>query len=165
MFIELGNIFENEGSSVSFDHTVKMDGSDYSADSCFVSGIRCRGSIFNRAGVVQMVGQADFDYQAPCDRCTAMSEKHFSVPIEHELVRRRDTDGHDDDYILVEGSGLELDDIIYEDAVFSLPMRYLCKETCKGLCPVCGADLNVGECGCKKPSDPRLEALRQLLDK
>ena len=44
------------------------------------------------------------------------------------------------------------------------PMKVLCKEDCKGVCQFCGANLNEGQCSCKKPVDPRLEALKQLLD-
>lgn len=165
MFIELGDIFENEGGSVPFDCIVKTDGSDCAEDPCFVSGIHCVGKVENRAGIVRLTGFVDFDYRAPCDRCAAESQKHFSVPIDHELIRRLHADRKDDDYVLVEGTGVELGELVYEDAVFSLPMRYLCKDDCKGLCPICGADLNAGACGCKKPTDPRLAALQQLLDR
>ena len=51
------------------------------------------------------------------------------------------------------------------DLVLELPLRYLCKPDCKGLCCRCGKNLNDGPCGCQKEIDPRLAALRQLLDK
>lgn len=164
MLLELGNIFENEGGSIPFDLVIKTDGSDIAADPCFLSGIHAVGEIKNNAGIVRLIGQADFDYQAPCDRCAVLTEKHFSIPLEHELVRRLYSDKQDDDFLLVEGGEFDFGSICYEDAIFSLPTRYLCKEDCKGLCPNCGADLNAGNCGCKKPSDPRLEALKMLLD-
>ena len=45
------------------------------------------------------------------------------------------------------------------------PSRFLCSEDCRGLCPVCGRDLNTGSCGCgTRPVDPRLEKLRALLE-
>ena len=40
----------------------------------------------------------------------------------------------------------------------------LCSEDCKGLCPRCGADLNLGPCSCKKETDPRLAVLAKLLE-
>jgi hypothetical protein len=48
----------------------------------------------------------------------------------------------------------------------ALPLKPLCREECKGLCPSCGADLNKGPCSCKgKKGDPRLAALKKLKDK
>jgi uncharacterized protein len=50
--------------------------------------------------------------------------------------------------------------------MLSLPIKRLCDEQCKGLCQVCGADLNEGECGCVvEEIDPRLATLRDLLDR
>jgi uncharacterized protein len=69
----------------------------------------------------------------------------------------------------------ELDEYFYDDPVISVapiseeriqmavPMKPLCREECRGLCPMCGEDLNVTECGCAAESvDPRWEALRLL---
>ena len=47
--------------------------------------------------------------------------------------------------------------------LLALPDYVLCDPACKGLCPVCGADLNDGECGCERTvPDPRLAALKDL---
>ena len=44
-------------------------------------------------------------------------------------------------------------------------MKVLCREDCKGLCPVCGKDLNDGDCGCDRTErDPRFESLRALFN-
>lgn len=62
-----------------------------------------------------------------------------------------------------ERSGLLLEDAVREQVLLALPARTLCRETCKGLCPRCGADLNASECGCGNTSaDPRWGALAGL---
>jgi uncharacterized protein len=59
-----------------------------------------------------------------------------------------------------EKSGLLLEDAVREQVLLTLPSRTLCREDCKGLCPNCGADRNLAECGCEqRPVDPRLAAL------
>jgi uncharacterized protein len=67
------------------------------------------------------------------------------------------------------GNGLELEDVIKEQVLLSLPVKPLCKEACKGLCPQCGQNLNTGTCSCTtKVQDPRwspLEGLRDQLKK
>ena len=56
-------------------------------------------------------------------------------------------------------------ELVREDIILSLPYRFLCREDCKGLCPVCGKNLNTGSCGCRSGKvDPRLEILKKLID-
>jgi uncharacterized protein len=59
-----------------------------------------------------------------------------------------------------EQSGLLLEDAVREQVLLTLPSRTLCQQDCKGLCPHCGADRNLAECGCEeRPVDPRLAVL------
>ncbi|MBO5857065.1 MAG: DUF177 domain-containing protein, partial [Clostridia bacterium] len=53
---------------------------------------------------------------------------------------------------------------IEEDVNLELPTKFLCDEDCKGICTMCGNNLNIDQCDCKKPIDPRLEGLLQFLE-
>ena len=57
-----------------------------------------------------------------------------------------------------------LGEYIISELIVSLPVRFVCSPSCKGLCPNCGANLNYGPCMCTKPSDPRLDVLKELVD-
>ena len=59
---------------------------------------------------------------------------------------------------------VDIDDLLESAFILGMDTIILCREDCKGLCPRCGADLNEGDCGCGKESDPRLAVLEQLLD-
>ena len=61
-----------------------------------------------------------------------------------------------------EESGLSLEDVVREQVLLSLPSRTLCREDCKGLCPRCGQNLNLGACTCNPTADPRWNALQGL---
>jgi uncharacterized protein len=62
-----------------------------------------------------------------------------------------------------DGESLDIWPILREQLLLSLPDYPLCDEACKGLCQVCGADLNAGECGCdRKVPDPRFAALAKM---
>ena len=62
-----------------------------------------------------------------------------------------------------EESGLSLEDVVREQVLLSLPPRTLCSEDCKGLCPRCGQNLNLGSCTCgESVTDPRWKALQGL---
>ena len=61
------------------------------------------------------------------------------------------------------GEELDLCEAVQEQVIMALPVRPLCREDCRGLCPVCGADLNEESCTCaEKTVDPRWKALSEL---
>lgn len=71
----------------------------------------------------------------------------------------------DECVVTMEGSApfLDLASLLWEEFSLALPVKPLCKPDCRGLCPVCGKNLNEGACSCSRDSgDPRLAALRQL---
>ena len=61
-----------------------------------------------------------------------------------------------------DGERVDLEPLFREEFVLAVPFAPLCAETCKGLCPQCGIDLNTGTCSCEAPIDPRLAALKGL---
>lgn len=65
-----------------------------------------------------------------------------------------------------EGEGLLLEDVLREQVLLAVPLKALCREDCKGLCPHCGKNLNSGECSCAEPvEDPRWNALKEIRGK
>ena len=54
-----------------------------------------------------------------------------------------------------QGEGLQLEDVLREQVILALPLRAICRDDCKGLCPHCGTNLNVEQCACAGPlEDP-----------
>jgi uncharacterized protein len=62
--------------------------------------------------------------------------------------------------------GINLADVLTEQVLLWLPMRSLCRDDCKGICPVCGANRNLAACGCELPKgDTRWDALKSIVIK
>ncbi len=84
---------------------------------------------------------------------------------EEEDVELGDRDvvvGYHDDH------RLDLGEVVREQLFLSLPLKRLCREDCRGLCPSCGKNLNAGSCACPpqpEPEDPRLAPLRLMINK
>ena len=118
----------------------------------------------NRAGVVTLDCTYRFTLSVLCDRCLAPLELPTTRTVSHTVVRT--VSGEDDETFLVAEDGIvELDTLATNDLLPELPQRFLCAEDCKGLCPTCGRNLKEGDCGCRKTAgDPRMEALRRLLE-
>ncbi|HIT07153.1 MAG TPA: DUF177 domain-containing protein [Candidatus Scybalocola faecipullorum] len=104
----------------------------------------------------------------PCDRCLEDVSTKFEFDIHKEL----DLNESDEDRVrdmdetsYVEHSSLDVDLMVYNEMLIHFPMKTLCKEDCKGLCPKCGHNLNLGECGCDRESlDPRMAAIRDIFN-
>jgi len=106
-----------------------------------------------------------------CDRCL----KNFRRKVEGELVLYYTSERNilsflpegEEEFRWLAPGDLEIDITkeLHDTLLLAVPMKILCKEDCRGLCPHCGADLNEGPCGCDAPQiDPRWEALRKLLE-
>jgi len=65
-----------------------------------------------------------------------------------------------------QGEGLLLEEAVREQVLLALPLKMICREDCKGLCPQCGQNLNEGPCSCTAPNhDLRWSALKEIRDK
>ncbi len=98
---------------------------------------------------VSSVVSAEFE----CDRCTCKFENQLTSSYQMIYLMRNDKTESDDinvTYINRETDKISLRNDVREFAILSIPMKKLCKEDCKGLCPRCGIDLNHDECKCQK---------------
>jgi uncharacterized protein len=120
---------------------------------------------------IRLKGSFKGDFEVPCARCV----EPVRVPIaaEYDLIFRplgvdggsseRSISAPETEIGYYQGDSLTLEDALREQVLLSLPVRTLCNEDCKGLCPRCGANRNNHPCTCEEgPSDPRWEALAGL---
>ncbi len=163
MIIELESIFNTEGMKYPFDYELSLSGIEAYGYSPIVDPVKVKGQIENKAGIVTLTANAELVYEAPCDRCAKDVKREFNFPVEHTLVVTLES-GENDAFLEVPNMRLNLDELVEEDVNLALPTKYLCNDECKGLCPMCGKNLNEAQCNCKAPIDPRMEALLQLLD-
>jgi len=169
------NIKEMEVKRVRFDEAFEPGEIDFSDTGLRqVTAIRTVGSarvLENSEGEVQIVGTFTGVMEADCDRCLAVT----SIPLDKsfDLFYRPPPVDLDADEVKIdegeaeigfyEGLGLELADVIKEQILLALPMQRTCREDCKGICPVCGANRNEVVCECReKPGDDRWIALENL---
>ena len=148
----------------------KLDISDFEPTEGIVSfpkEVDVKLEIKNILQSVSLTLKVNVLYFTVCDRCA----KDITVPIEFEFESAVKVGSEleilDDDILVIDSSdSLDLKELVINVLLMNLPMKTLCSEDCKGLCSDCGIDLNVSECDCKKNKiDPRLSALKKLLDK
>ena len=95
------------------------------------------------------------------NRAVLMLEEECTIQEAEEMLE----DEENDDILLLDGTELDLDEVVTEAFVLAMDTKNLCSDDCKGLCAGCGVNLNEEPCRCRPEVDPRLAALAQLLDK
>jgi uncharacterized protein len=127
-------------------------------------------------GLVQVSGRLAARLELTCGRC--LDSFRFDVSSSLDLVyvpRGGVTAQADEDEVSLSdhdlviayyaGDQLDLAELVREQLVLGLSMKRLCREDCRGLCAVCGANRNLGECGCSpEPKDSPLAPLAEILD-
>src|SRR6185436_16528933 len=104
-----------------------------------------------------------------CSRCLEDFAARIDAPVDVRLVPKPagadsvELGADDLDTDFYENDELDVTRVVANEATLALPMKPLCREDCRGLCRVCGANRNVAPCTCDtRPPDPRLAALRDL---
>ena len=148
-----------------------------------LSGVSFTGRLERQELGFVLNGRVVFDGVTACARCLApvpfrrSSEAYWRFAPAHAKPREEDAVKHEHDTEDgLELSAADLDVLYYDDLVvpldplveeqvqLELPLKALCRDECRGLCPMCGADRNLAPCACKPPADERWKSLRTLLD-
>ena len=163
MVLDLKPVFLGDNERLVFDFQLDFSGVNISGIYPIQSPIRVKGEVAGKAGIITLSATVEYVYQAPCDRCSQPVSVFRQVPVTTTLVR--ELFGEDDDRFLVcEEMRLDANILFTEEVLLSLPMKFLCKEDCKGICLNCGKNLNEEHCGCSRNEpDPRLDKLKELL--
>ena|SRR6266542_323098 len=125
----------------------------------------------NTDGEVRVRGALDVRMRADCDRC--LGEAWFPLQANLDLFYRPMSDIRREEEVEIDegeaeigfyqGEGMELEDILREQILLLLPMQKVCREDCKGICPICGKNRNEIACQCKVvATDDRWQALRNI---
>jgi len=148
-----------------FDTDALPEGSDIK----IVNPIKYNGEIYkvNREHLLNLT--ISYTYESNCDRCLQTTSERVTTVLTGKLKESTGTIDDEDELeeiISIENNRLNLTAYIWSQVVSSLPMKILCSNDCKGICPTCGIDLNTQSCDCMGNTiDPRLEKLKELFPK
>ena len=155
MILELKKVFDVTGQSVGIDGSIPVSElEEMQPYTTFAAPVTVRGGVKNRAGVVALDMTVTARLDQTCDRCLKAFEREYVRDFSHTLVTALANDSDEDDsefedYVVCPDNKLDIGELALTDLMLEMPTKVLCKEDCKGLCPVCGKDLNEGECGCE----------------
>jgi Predicted metal-binding, possibly nucleic acid-binding protein len=163
MRINVKPIQANPEKRLPFQFTMDLSDLEFGGRHPICDPVEVEGCVKNTAGVLELSLTARSTLQCVCDRCAKEfrrpQEAGFSCMLAEELQNEEN-----DEIVLLENGEVDADELARTAFVLSMDTKTLCSEDCKGLCPRCGADLNLGPCSCKKEPDPRFAVLARLLE-
>ena len=165
MLIDLTDIIRNENGKLTVSEGFDMPEIRFMGEEFnFSEPFKAEGVIVNNSKALELDMTVSGKASVHCARCGKPLTVDICFPVRETLVREGEENPEDEDIILYSGKEIELDDVIVSNFLMNVPVKYLCREDCKGLCSVCGADLNEGDCGCHKDDmDPRWEKLAEIM--
>ncbi len=170
MIIDISEVLQTEGKEITEEVTLAMTSfasrlGDFpiQADAPFLLTIANEG---NRRLLLR--GHVELEAEIACARCLEEVPTSIRFDIDKELVIRDgsafDEEMEQTDYLI--GFELDADKLVCAEILVNWPMKVLCREDCKGICRVCGINLNHGTCSCQKTEpDPRMAAIQDIFQK
>ena len=167
MIVDVAPLLRGEVRRMDIDYTLspeQMDGINFDSDAHVV------GCVTDSAGYMRLILKAELAYEGECARCLAPVRGVFSLDFERtvvteEMLTEEMREELDDEYVVLDGSELDVDLALQEELLLGFPTRLLCSDDCLGLCPKCGKPRREGDCGCSdREIDPRLAVLKNFFD-
>lgn len=167
MLINLSDVLTSEGMQISREIPLEMTcfesrmGSFAITTSTPVS-LRIRNA---GPGKAKLEGGVKLMFQTGCDRCLAEVPTVLDLQFDRTVVLG--AEGEDaDELSLTEDRQLDVETFVHNEILVNWPAKILCREDCKGICPVCGQNLNERECGCDTfVPDPRMAVIQDIFNK
>ena len=134
---------------------------DFSGD--FASDVSVTGTVTNVGTGMLVKGTLSTVVRDKCARCLESIESDIVTDFAEEFFSRKDLMDVKDFYTY-DGDFIDIKDYMAEILSIEKPLKSLCDESCRGLCPVCGINLNNETCACEKSViDPRLAELKKYI--
>lgn len=97
-----------------------------------------------------VVGVLSSELQMNCTKCNKEFNQPFSVDFSERFIKTSEEEAEELECYPFSGEEIDLDRMILDLIILNAPMYGQCKPDCKGLCPVCGCDLNITQCSCSR---------------
>ncbi len=163
MLFDVKPILHTPGKQLDFQFALDLSDLEFGGRCPISRPVEVTGSVRNSADVLSLEMTARTTLDAVCDRCGKEFLQDKEIAYSCMLAEELQNEDNDEIVLLTDGE-VDLGDLARTAFILGMDTKTLCSEDCKGLCPRCGADLNLGPCSCKKEVDPRLAVLAKLLE-
>ncbi len=169
MLMNLTDVFTSDGKIKKVTVPYEYDSFSYMGSEYFVKDKSEIILTFSNigSGNVLIEGKVQLTLEIPCDRCLQSVNVPLHVTFTHQVATpdKEETPSEEEEQCFISGYELDVDALVNNEILINMPVKILCKEECKGICPVCGRNLNEGDCGCDTfVPDPRMAAIKDIFN-
>lgn len=171
MLIDLSEILSLEGKTQVVEAPVSMDSFQSKLGDFPVAEKEPLSLTITNTGkkVLKVEAKGRITVNIPCDKCLKDVPTEFDINFEQEIdmqASKEDRIKDLDEINYVTGCSLDVEQLVHNEILIHWPLRVLCKEDCRGICPKCGKDWNEGSCDCDQSSpDPRMAVISDIFSK
>ena len=171
MLIDLSEILSLEGKTQVVEAPVSMDSFQSKLGDFPVAEKEPLSLTITNTGkkVLKIEAKGRITVNIPCDKCLKDVPTEFDINFEQEIdmqASKEDRIKDLDEINYVTGCSLDVDQLVHNEILIHWPLRVLCKENCRGICPKCGMNLNEGTCDCDQfVPDPRMAVISDIFSK
>ncbi len=162
MKIEFNDLIKRKNFTKDLEGTITMESFLYEGDEIiFKSPVKAKGEASVLEDILELNLEVSTDIELTCTRCLDRYTSNINLNISE--VYTNDSQKENEDIIFITEDYIDIDKVIIDNILLSLPIKKLCSDNCKGLCQSCGANLNRTTCNCSKEDvDIRLAELKNL---
>lgn len=151
MILQLREIFQIEGMHLPVSYEITPEELSEVRGYTFAAPVAVSGEFYNRAGIVTLKYTVSCTLDVVCDRCLTELKRDYSYDFSHTVVPSLQSEGDIyDTYLVAQHDSIDMNETAISDLLLKLPTKMLCREDCKGLCDICGCNLNERTCNCRK---------------
>lgn len=169
MLVNLSDVLTSEGKVETVTVDLEMTSFDSRLGNFLITKKSPVAFTFTNIGVnkAKVAGSVELAFDTRCDRC--LTEVPTTLELQFDrIVTSPDAATEDegaDDLSFMEGYQLNVETFVYNEILVNWPAKILCREECKGVCSICGQNLNIRECGCDTfVPDPRMAAIKDIFN-
>ena len=167
MKIDLSRLFDRAVYKIDFEHFLDLGKIQSSSSEIVLANpVKVKGSVYKTDEDLYLDAKVSYEYYENCSRCLKEFVNKEETVLSGRLMEASQSSDTEDEFVfLYDGDQIEITEQVFTSILLSLPMKSLCNDNCRGLCLVCGKDLNIEECSCDiQEIDPRLAKLKDLFD-
>lgn len=162
MRLNVRSILYTPGAQLPFSFSLHLENLVFNGRHPVTEPVQVTGQVTNTADMLELSLTARTTLNAVCDRCLKSFAQEKTVSFQCLLAES--VEEEDSDIVVLENGEVDVGELARTAFILEMDTKTLCREDCKGLCPRCGADLNLGPCRCRQETDSRWAALARLLD-
>ena len=164
MLLKIKKFLSSDAMSIKVNENLVIDDKEFLEQTRLNENVLLTGEIFKIDDSVEFTGAISYTFTDECARCLTDFNNTIETKFQAAIVHKEDIESDEVQLVMTDGN-VRMDDTIKQLVYLSMPMRSLCNNNCKGICPDCGVNLNNKKCQCENNLiDPRFEKLKDLLN-